>query len=176
VIDRRAVGVLLVDGEHFRRAVRRPRSAFVGTVLSNQQLAGQWMIIGREADRVAVPVPPPHRLDRTRIVKLRAQRGTVADALSPRGVGRIEERRYFSPKICMSEERIAARLYQRREARGEGIVAQRDVAGPCGWKTLVPPVWLVASVGFPRVRNSVPLWSKTSTSGVKGLGLPGKLV
>ena len=51
VIDRRASGVLVVDRQHFRRAVRRPRAALVGAVLADQELARQRMIVG--AKRIA---------------------------------------------------------------------------------------------------------------------------
>ena len=59
MINRRAVSILLVDREDFRDAVRRPRTALIGTVLTNQKLSGQRMIIGRKTDRITVPMPPP---------------------------------------------------------------------------------------------------------------------
>src|SRR3989475_2509599 len=49
-----------------------------------------------------------------------------------------------------------------------------SIAGPCGWKTPVPPVTVVASVGLPRgPAIFLPLWSNTRMSGVKGLGADG---
>jgi hypothetical protein len=63
MVNRCAVRVLLVNGEYLRSAVRRPCTALVSTVLTDQQLAPERVIIGCEADRVAVPVSPPDRLD-----------------------------------------------------------------------------------------------------------------
>src|SRR2546426_11564448 len=52
-----------------------------------------------------------------------------------------------------------------------------SIAGPCGWKTPVPPVTVVASVGFPSgPAIRIPLWSNTRMSGVKGFGVPGACV
>src|SRR5438445_249984 len=52
-----------------------------------------------------------------------------------------------------------------------------SIAGPCGWKTAVPPVTVVASVGFPSgPAIRIPLWSNTRMSGVKGFGVPGACV
>src|SRR3989442_15872103 len=45
-----------------------------------------------------------------------------------------------------------------------------SIAGPWGWKTPVPPVTVVASVGLPRgPAILLPLWPNTRISGVKGL-------
>src|SRR5436190_17120 len=52
-----------------------------------------------------------------------------------------------------------------------------SIAGPCGWKTSLPPVTLVASVGFPSgPAIRVPVSLNTRMSGVKGFGVPGACV
>src|SRR3989449_11701168 len=50
-----------------------------------------------------------------------------------------------------------------------------SIAGPCGWKTSLPPVTLVASVGFPSgPAIRVPVWLNTRMSGVEGFEVPGE--
>src|SRR5205807_10327738 len=90
VIVRRAVVVLTGDMHRVRSSVRRPRTALVGTVLSDHQSALEHMILRGEAQRESVAVAPRVWLDgagRIACVQARAQDRSVANALI-RGAGK----------------------------------------------------------------------------------------
>ena len=83
------------------------------------------MIVGREANRISVPIPPREGLDVARVVKLCSEDGAVADPLSNLARDRIEEGRYRGPGLLLAERGIAASSYPR--TRDEDILTQRDI-------------------------------------------------
>src|SRR5689334_12424438 len=83
------------------------------------------MILGREANRVSVPIPPRESLDIARVVKLCSEDGAIADPLSNLARDRIEEGRYHGPGLLLAERGIAASSYPR--TRDEDILTQRDI-------------------------------------------------
>src|SRR5438045_5093047 len=83
------------------------------------------MIVGREANRVSVPIPPREGLDVARVVKLCSEDGAVADPLSNLARDSIEERGHRPSRIGYTERRVAARKHP--ISRTEYILTQRDI-------------------------------------------------
>src|SRR5256884_1928663 len=127
---RRAVVVLTGNMQRVRGSVRRPRTALVGTVLSDHQSALEHMILRGEAQRESVAVAPRVRLDgagRSARVQARAQDRSVADALI-RGAG---EGLHRGSGLRNTEGGVTAALHA--VARVEYVLAQHDVlAGDVG--------------------------------------------
>src|SRR5204862_419342 len=126
VIVRRTIVVLTGNMQRVRGSVRRPRTALVGTVLSDHQSALEHMILRGEAQRESVAVAPRVRLDgagRRARVQARAQDRSVADALI-RGAGEGLHRR-----SGLRNPAGGATAALHTVARAEHVLAQRDV--PC---------------------------------------------
>src|SRR2546421_8650135 len=83
------------------------------------------MIIGREANRVSVPIPPREGLDVVGIAELCSEDGAVADPLSNLARDGIEEGRYGPSGIGHTKGRVTASEYP--VARSEHVLAKRNV-------------------------------------------------
>ena len=91
VIIRAAIRVLAPELKPFWGVVGWSRTALVFAVLADEQTSGQRMILGWEADRVGVSIPPREGLDVARIAQLCSQDSAVADPLSNLLCERVEE-------------------------------------------------------------------------------------
>src|SRR5215510_10087339 len=83
------------------------------------------MIIGREANRVSVPISPREGLDVARVVQLCSKDGAVADPLSNLARDRIEERRHGPSGIGHTKGRVTASEYP--VARSKHVLAKLNV-------------------------------------------------
>ena len=63
VIVRAAIGLLTAQVNRVRSVVGGSRTTLVWTILTNHDASGEWMIVGRKADGVSVPVPSGESLD-----------------------------------------------------------------------------------------------------------------
>src|SRR5215467_14740803 len=86
------------------------------------------MVVGRETDRVPIPMPPTDRLDCARIVELGPQSGSVANTLPGFGrVLRVHESRNCGALRLYAKRHVAAGCDEGAQARWEYILAQGDV-------------------------------------------------
>src|SRR5579859_876728 len=86
------------------------------------------MVLGREADRVPIPMPPTDRLDCVRIVEPGPQCGSITNTLPGFGrVLRVPESRNRGALRLHPERHIAAGGNEGAQARWEYILAQGNV-------------------------------------------------
>src|SRR6516164_2442438 len=85
------------------------------------------MVVGREADRVPIPMPPTERLDCARIVERGPQCGSVTNTLPDLVRLRVHESRNRGARRLYPKRLVAAGCYQGAQARWEYILAQGDV-------------------------------------------------
>src|SRR5215468_5336084 len=86
------------------------------------------MVLGCEADRVPIPMPPTDRLDCVRIVEPGPQCGAVTNTVPGFGrVLRVHESRNRGALRLYSKRHVAAGCYEGAQARWEYILAQGDV-------------------------------------------------
>src|SRR6516162_4949131 len=86
------------------------------------------MVVGREADRVPIPMPPTDRLDCARIVERGPQCGSVTNTLPGFArVLRVRESRNRAALVLFPKRHVAAGCYEGAQARYEYILAQGDV-------------------------------------------------
>src|SRR6516165_6588236 len=86
------------------------------------------MVVGREADRVPIPMPPTDRLDCARIVEPGPQCGSGTNTLPGFArVLRVRESRNRRALRLYPKRLVAAGRYEGAQARWEYILAQGDV-------------------------------------------------
>src|SRR5262250_956318 len=86
------------------------------------------MVVGREADRVPIPMPPTDRLDCVRIVERGPQCGSSTHTLPGFArVLRVRESRNRGALRLYPKRHVAAGCYEGAQARWEYILAQGDV-------------------------------------------------